>query len=259
MIFDKFIALTKQLYPTGRAWRLNIGGVFENLHKGLAVSEAQVYEDAVSILNSTIPDNDEFSEDDATDWERRLGLITNIEVSLEDRKSAIIRKLNFPGNTPSRQHYLWLQRQLRLAGFDVWVHENLEGISPEEILFYLAEVAEHGEFEHGEFEHGVAFDSSLFSIYTTSAPQHGEFEHGEFEHAPDFNFLEYKNKVVNYIETEKDAAFIVSKGYRGSFFIGGETLGDFANVDANRINEFRQLILKTKPAQKVGYLFINYI
>jgi len=41
-------------------------------------------------------------------------------------------------------------------------------------------------------------------------------------------------------------------------FVGGVTVGSFANVPLARKNEFRQLILKSKPLHAVGYLFINY-
>jgi uncharacterized protein YmfQ (DUF2313 family) len=226
MIFDKLIAFTKQLYPTGRAWRLNIGSVFENLHNGLSVSEEQFYNDAKSILNSAIPDNDEFSVDDATDWERRLGLITNSSLSLDERKQAIIRKMNFPGVVPARQSYLWLQNQLQLAGFNVWVHENLGGEAPEDVAIYpddLLNDFDHGMFDHGEVDHGGG----------------------------------YINLVANKIDN--DFGFELGSDYKCTFFIGGETKGLFADVDASRELEFRQIILMTKPVQTVAVLFINYV
>jgi uncharacterized protein YmfQ (DUF2313 family) len=225
-MIDKLIALAKQLYPTGRAWRLNSGGVFYRLHEGLAVSEDQFYSDAVSILDSAIPDNANFSADDATDWERRLGLITNTAISLEERKQAIIRKMNFPGTVPARQAATWLEGQLRLAGFDVYVHENLEGEAPEDVAIYPADLIE--EFEHGEFDHG-------------------EIDHGGG----------YVNLVANKIDN--DFGFELGSDFTATFFIGGETKGLFANVEASRELEFRQLILRTKPVQTVAVLFINYV
>src|SRR5690348_13526035 len=124
IVLERIKQLTKQLFPTGRAFRGPKDGVLRKLMDGLAESEKRAYDDAVSILNSAIADNDQFSADDATDWERRLGLITGDGVSLADRKLAILRKYNHPGEIKAREHYLFLQKQLQDAGFNVYVHEN---------------------------------------------------------------------------------------------------------------------------------------
>jgi uncharacterized protein YmfQ (DUF2313 family) len=105
-IKDKIITLTKQLYPTGRAFKMPVNGYFEKLHKALAVSEAQAYEDAISIKYSLLPDNNNFTADDATDWERRLGLPYSPSSTLSDRKAAILRKLQQPGTNPAKGHKL---------------------------------------------------------------------------------------------------------------------------------------------------------
>lgn len=226
LIGDKILALTKQLYPTGRAWRLKVNDIFESLHVGLAVSEAKAYNDAVSTIDSTIPDNENFSIDDARDWERRLGMITNEELSLNDRNIAIRRKMNFPGVVPARQSALWLENQLQGAGFNVFVYENIPALPPESVAIPLVDFIddyEHGEFDHGEIEHGGG----------------------------------YTNLVANKIDS--DFGFEIGGSLACTFFIGGNTKGTFANVAAIREMEFRQLILRTKPAQSVAFLFINYV
>ena len=230
---DKILALTKQLYPTGRAWRMFPGSVLEKLHSGLAVSEAKAYEDAVSLLDSALPDNANFTVDDATDWERRLGLITNDLVSLDDRKLAIIRKMNHPGTIPARQHYLYIQGQLQAAGFNVYVYENIFPGYPSGFITKTPEEVSGGPglvIQHGDIQHGDA--------------QHGE---GLFE------------KVVNSIDSDLDLTFNIGPDLRDTFFIGGSPLGTYANVDINRKDEFRQLILKLKPAHLVAFLFVNYV
>jgi hypothetical protein len=226
LISEKILALTKQLYPTGRAWRLKIGDYFDSLHVGLAVSEAKAYEDAVSILDSTIPDNSNFTIEDARDWERRLGMITNESVSLANRIVAIKRKMNFPGVVPARQSLLWLENQLQGAGFNVFVYENIPALPPESVSIPMVDFTD--DFEHGEFDHG-------------------EIEHGGG----------YNNFVANKIDN--DFGFELGANLKCTFFIGGNPKGAFANVDVNRELEFRQLILRTKPAQSVAFLFINYV
>lgn len=227
-IKEKIVSLTKQLYPTGRAFKMPVGGEYSRFHEALAVSEAKAYDDLRSILDSILPDNDNFTSDDATDWERRLGLISNPAVSLSDRKKAIARKMNYPGVVKARQHYLWLERQLQLAGFDVYVYENIPAQAPIDVGGDLAmlTVVRHGQIRHGQLvPHGAT----------------------------------YNNIVANHIDESRDLYFNVGDSFRCSFFIGGPTLGSYADVDNNRRAEFRQLILRIKPVQQIGFLFINYI
>lgn len=234
-IQDQILTLTKQLYPKGRAFKMPVGGDLEKLHKALLVSEAQAFEDAKSILSDLLPDNDDFSEDDATDWERRLGMITNTSVSLEDRKLAISRKLNFPGRVAARQSHLYMQQQLQAAGFDVYVFENRFPDYPS------------GYITKDPVE--VSGDSSILQDLN-----HGEFNHGEQNHGGIYN-----NIIANSITQEGDRYFDIAGNFRRTFFIGGNPVGSFADVPAEREAEFRQLILNIKPVQTVGFLFINYV
>lgn len=226
MIEDKIIALTGQLYPRGRAFKMPKGGTLEKLHRALSVVEAKAYSDSLSVLDSILPDNDNFTAEDATAWERRLGMISNEEVDLEDRKLAIRRKLAFPGTVKPRQSASWLQKQLQDAGFNVYVFENFNGDAPEDVAV-------------GDF-----IDDN----------NHGEFNHGEFNHGGSYN-----NLIANHIDEEKDFGFDPGTSLKSTFFIGGTPLGTFANVPAERKDEFRQLILRVKPVQAIGFLFINYV
>lgn len=233
-LYDKIIQLTKQLYPTGRAFKMPLNGYLDCLHKGLAISEAQAYEDACAILNSVLPDNDNFSEDDATDWERRLGLITNPAVSLSDRKLAIIRKMNHPGNIPARQNYRYLQGQLQAAGFNVFVYEN-------------------------RFPDGLGGYTTLNPGLLAYGQGLVQFQHGQFQHGLQIRTgKKFQNIIANHIDEQLDWNFNFGSNMRSTFFICGSSLGTYANVDEDRKKEFRQLILKIKPVQAVGFLFINY-
>lgn len=237
---EKIKALTKQLYPTGRAWNMPENGVFDKLTDGLIESENQAYIDGLSILDSILPDNDNFTADDAERWEQRLGLITNTSVSLADRKLAIIRKMNHPGTIPARQNWLYLQNQLQAAGFDVYVYENIfpdgvggfETLSPTDIVgASVVHLWEHGiDAEMGDVEHGTFYAGSV-----------------------------YENCVANYINEDLDAWFNTGDNLRNTFFISGPYIDTFANIDINRKEEFRQLILKLKPLQTVAFLFVNFV
>lgn len=232
VIFEKILKLIRQLLPTGRAFRMPSSGDLDKLFKGLAKSDERAVQAAKSVLDSVLPDNDNFTEEDATINEKRYGLI-NSTATLEERKLAILRKIAHPGDIRPRQHYLYIQDQLRAAGFDVYVHENLffygDGsylnYTPEEISGGVLENVQHGDMQHGDFQHDGVID----------------------------------DKVVNYIEEYFDRSFSVGGTFMFTFFIGGAYAGIYANVSLSRKNEFRQLILKLKPAHTVAYLFINYI
>ena len=43
-----------------------------------------------------------------------------------------------------------------------------------------------------------------------------------------------------------------------TFFIGGPNLGDVASVPRNRLREFKETVIKLKPAHTVAFTFINY-
>lgn len=228
------LSLTKQLYPTGRAFKMPKDGWLESLHYALSLSENRAYNDAVALLYAILPDNAEFTEDDAYDWERRLGMITGLGVSLEDRKKAIKRKINHPGNIPARQHYLYIQGQLQAAGFEVYVYEN--------------------RFPYGG---GTYYTRSIFDVAGSGGVN--EFQHGDAQHGDEQHGGAYGNIIVNHIDETLDQSFFITSNLRNTFFIGGNPLGSFANIPANRKDEFRQLILRLKPAHMVGYLLINYV
>jgi len=203
------------------------------VNRGLSISENEAFTAANNVLNSILPDNDNFTAVDASEWEVRLGLIVNPAVPLVDRKLAILRKMNHPGTIPARQHHLYLQGQLQDAGFNVFVFENkfpiyLGGFETKNPLV----VDPTGEifFQHGP---GIL---------------HGNIQHGKT----------YNNIVANKIDEGESFTFGIGN-LRRTFFIGDNPFGTKADVDIARKDEFRQLILKIKPVQTVGILLINYV
>lgn len=230
---DKIEKLNRQLFPQGRAFKIPVDDTFDKFMQAWAESEARVYDDALSILDSILPDNDGFTVDDAERWEERLGLTSSSSVSLADRKLAIIRKMNHPGTIPARQSADYLQEQLQAAGFDVYVYyNNFNGVtnSPSDIIGQtLTGLWDFGDAEFGEVEFG---DSQTGSVY--------------------------EDCVANYIDPTLDAWFDVGDNLRNTFFIAGPYIDTFANVESARESEFRQLILRLKPMQTIAFLFVNF-
>jgi len=234
-ISNTLAKLTRQGYPNSRAFTYPNGGIWERLHRALSQSEARAWEDARSTLDSIIPDNSNFTADDATTLEAVYGIYSTSGVSLADRKLAILQKMAYPGTTAPRCNYQYIEDQLRAAGFDVYVYENrfFPGPvtkTPAEILGTTAGLAMLGTFELGEVELAETWADDGITL------------------------------CVNHIEESTDALFgIPPTNYRTTFYISGSPITTFASVSIDRKDEFRQLILQLKPAQTAAFLFVNYI
>lgn len=227
----RFTFLSRLFSPGGRAFRMPGDSVHEKLEQAVAASLARAHVDALSIQDSTIADNPNFTAADATDWERRLGIASaGSALSLAVRRQAINQKISYPNTAAPRQHHSFIEKQLRDAGFDVRIYENnFAGVakSPEQVLGTTA---------------GASFHAT--TVRHKSSQRHGTL---------------FNHTVVNSLERATDALFSVGSNFRSTFFISGTTLTTFADVPVVREMEFRQLILQLKPVQTVAYLFVNYV
>lgn len=224
---DDILKLTKQLFPTGRAFRIAKNSTLRKVLYALGISEAQAIDDSLTILDQILPDNDNFTEEDAALWEKRLGLkIANPLLTLEERKTLIARKYAFPGRFIYRQNWRFLEYQLRLSGFDVYVHENrfLNGS-------YSYDVPEMGITQHAdETEHG----------YDTEMGDDGLDIVANSKYSPEFFDIGDETN------------------FKGAFFVGGEIYDDEAVVSPALETELRKLICVLKPANTFAILLINY-
>ena len=226
------IKLVKQLLPSGRAFRMFEFGVFRKLNEALLESDEEAQTDINSIYDSIFPDNANFTSDDAFAWERALGLVSNSDTLLSDRKLAIRRKLNHPSTVEARENYRFIEKQLRDAGFDVYVYENRfsDGLggwttkTPSEVaLSPFSQKVQHGNISHGQIQHGQTF------IY----------------------------KIANSIDPRIDLTFDIGDNLRSTFFISSNTLGINAVIPESREVEFRKLVLTLKPVQTVAFAFVD--
>jgi len=232
---DDILKLTVQLLPEGRAYSMNENTFNFRRESAIAEITGGTVGDVAGILDSILADNDNFTEDDATKWELRLGMIVqNSSVPLADRKLAILRQYNHPGTVLARQSFDYIQGQLNDAGFtNVFVYGNIDRLPPSAYVGIQATgIAEFGgDCQYSdEIEYGSTLSGSIF-----------------------------ENMIANNIEENPDKYFDVGDNLSGIFYISGVVLGDFINIDVNRKNEFRQLLMKLKPANQAGVLFVNYI
>lgn len=230
---DIFADLASQLYPTGRAFYMKKGGVMNNTHLAFNRSFIRLVEDAKSTIDSTFPDNENFTADDCSLWEYRFGMVTDTSLSVQQRRAAIYRRMSRGRNIPARQHKNYIEAQLQLAGFDVYVFENgfIEGgvkvyKKPEDIIAGLAGEVQHG----GDSQHGIGM-------------QHGGGNSQVIANS-------YKPNEIYSVSDERLWA---------SFFISGPNLGDMASIPEKRQEEFRELVLKLKPAHLIAFTFVNYV
>ena len=225
--------LAMQLYPTGRAFNMLKQSIMDKFHSAINVQFIRLFEDAKLTIESSIPDNENFDENDCALWEYRFGIITNAGLDLATRRSAIYRRMSRGRNVPARQHIAYLEYQLQLAGFDVYIHENgfyeggiLVHKRPEEILDLMPQSVQHGL----STQHGIGV-------------QHGGVN----------------SEIIANSYQPNELYSVGDDNLWATFFIGGETLGTIALVPEIRQKEFRELVLKLKPAHLAAFTFIDYV
>lgn len=226
-ISDKIKALTQQLYPTGILFKI-VSKTWKNAFvNGLIKCEARAYSDTLNILSGLLPDNDDFTSNDAERWESALKLPEISGLTLSERKMRITRKIGHPGGVLNRQSSEYLERQLHDAGFtNLFVYDNLSGQSP-----------------------NVAMGESL-EVYQLGNAQCGQRPLAQI----------YPKKIINSKVNEYDKNFMWGLGnLTPTFFISADPITATAQVNSTRESELRELILKIKPAGTVGYLNINFI
>jgi len=245
-VADVFFALNNVLYPTGRAWQQFDGHLLGALHAGLNVSFIRLIEDAYATINSTFPDTELFDLSDIELWEYRLGITPSTATPLEPlalptlltatpepseldtRRNRILQKLAYPNNVKPRQSRVFIEYQLRQAGFNVTVLENtLPYRTPEDVLGDLPPPVMHDDdVQHGDnLQHGGA----NFEVIANKS------EPGE-----DYSVGGEDNLYATF--------FIVKLTEPGLLAL------DETDIPVDREKEFRELVLKLKPAQTVAYV-----
>ena len=222
---DILANLAIDLYPTGRAFMMQKNGIADKTHVALNRSFIRLINSGFGIFDSIIPDSTNFDVDDCLLWEYRLGLRTNELLTVAERRDAILRKMSRGRNVKARQSLEYIQYQLRIAGFDVYVHENtIPYKSPEDIIAFSSNIAQHG----GDNQHGQGSQHGATSV-----------------------------QLIANLSTPNEV-FSVGNLW-ASFFISGEVLGDTAIIPQNREQEFRELVLKLKPMHLLAYTFVSYV
>lgn len=216
--------LAKQLLPNGRAFRMPSNGDGDKFLEAISESKQIAFDSAIEVLDAILPDNANFTSLDATQWERRLGMIINPNATLSDRKLAIQRKMNHPGNIQARQSGDYIQQALRDAGFNVTVFWNVNrSLLPTPV------------------NKKNLFGLNNFGVFNFGLLPLVEYPNGE--------------TVANFINKIKDESFNLGINNDSFFVICNTTLGNPAFIPKERREELRQLILRLKPLHLPCLLF----
>lgn len=225
-----------RLYPGGRAYDAMGELVAGDVHDAIAEVIGEAADDVAGLLDHVLPDSDRFTIEDCRLWEQKLGLITNEDIAVADRRAAIAAKWRYPGEEVYRQHAAFVEGQLRTAGFDVRVYENRwdDGAGGYEWRT-VAEVL------------GVAAGNAVLDMHTLDEIELDE----EWEDAG-------VTLAVRHIEEALDADFWPGVSLYATFFVAGDTVTTPADVPTARKEQFRQMLMELKKVEMVGYLLINY-
>lgn len=225
--------LTRQLIPSGRAYKMPENSTLEKFSEATNEYRETIVNDIHTMYNYIFPDNLNFVEEDALRWERCLGLISNSNVDIEDRRKAITRKMNHPGTIKARQSAVFMEKSLNDAGFNVKVFENRfwDNTLGKYVTKKVSEIA----------------ISTLFN-----AVQHGQITHGAGQHGQTKIY-----KIANSIDAHTDLTFDVGDTLGHTFFISSNNLGINAQISEDREIEFRKLVLTLKPVHCVCFAFVS--
>ena len=262
----KIARLFKRLLPTGRAFNVPAGGVFDAVVRGCAETFEDLYSDARSVFDQLLPDSNNFTVQDAEDWERRLGIVVESGATLAERKTRILRKQAYPANANPSGSYRWLQKQLRDAGFDVYVHEN-RFLYDTDFMYLGGSNAWFG-YQGAVFGTGTKYTAVDPRTYVNLSPLNPTFGNNFIFGSSYFGNPDAQGELIaNHIEAERDLEDYNNGDFdftnnswmwRNTFLIAGQSLPDLAQVPLSQKKTFRQIIMSIKPAQTAGVLLVEY-
>lgn len=218
-----FKGLEKTLYPTGSAFKVIQGSNREKIHDSIHTTYDDMQTTVESFLNGLFSDNNDITNEELSFLEWVYGVYYKDVVSGQERKQRVLDKIRYPNGKLYRQSAAYIQSVLNEFGFDVNVYENTDGVIPS-FLFSDEHLRHSFDVQHGfNTQHGVL---SL-------------------------------NVIANSVEPN-ESILINDSGIWATFFISGNSIEEPADILLTREREFRQLVLKLKPAHTVAILNIAF-
>ncbi len=231
-------AVYEALLPDGAIWQPKTGGDFDNLLAGIGDNAQVVYE----FLDSIASIRDPRKTPILSDLEKEYGVLTNTDLTEAERRTQLVGIKYAKPDTASDD---LVQDKLRAAGFDnIVVTSNDPAIDPDLIS---GELLVNGP------------------IYIEQKPGYLAQANG------DNTFAGNALAIAGYFLNIERTAHIYEipdlwRYWRFIFFVGGAASGwpgspaiATYNVDANREQQLKTLILKYKPLHSWCILVVNYV
>lgn len=246
--------ITEKLFPTGRAHK--VGKVGDDMKLALSDSVDRLNYSIDNLLNGVLPDNSQFNIDWVLRHEKMYALSAYDSDTLQDRIDRIIYHL-----TPFPRDYGILslesiQNEIDNSGWGgiLYVHENLGGLYPHDVLPPLSFPPQLGDGQLGDYQLGTfKYDVDYPQFYDFF--QLGGFQLGDSQLN---NFPQFNNKIGNSLN-KVDDLFVNLSPIENTFYMCGLNLGDIVVLPKSDEIPLRQLLLDIKPLNSVGFLLIEYV
>lgn len=239
--------LLNRLLPTGRAWLQIPGKVIYDLLGGIADELELVKAIFLKIKDSIFPELMEVEF--ISDWEKRFKLPTITATEQERRDRLAAQWQNLGGSTRE-----YLENRLKDNGFAVTVYEG--------VYFAVGSTLDDDNILGDFVLEGNTFTGEQLSVdpcaqFSAAVSTLGDIILGDGETLG----LNRPKIIINYIdELREDVDFCPLPALRHKFvnYIGGPGgLGDLATIPAERYLEFREIVLRYKPARTWAFAFLN--
>lgn len=109
------------------------------------------------------------------------------------------------------------------------------------------------------------------TMHSTTTKHSNVLQHSSFQYLGAYHALtlrhrpllrhgaRFNNYVANHIERSRDGDLAITGDmWKSTFYIAGDQMPGFATIPQQREAEFRQMILRLKPVNTIGILFVNY-
>lgn len=238
-----FLNVFKHLLPNARAWRLTVSKQLRQLFEGLSGLADDVQEFFDEVFSDIDPDQTR----ELSAWEFQFGL-PDVGQTEADRRTRLAAAWEALGGQSPR----YIQDTLRNSGFDVYVHEwwvpgtepavgvqsCVTARNPNAVLLYPRYPLVNIILESAP---------NLIVLAGEAAAEAGEpsAEAGNYD---------------GFVETRKEYTLPSDPNeYPYFLYIGAQTFGDLATVDASRKDEFEALCLKICPCHAWLGMIVQYV
>ena len=235
---DLFLRIYKHLLPKGRAWSLVIDGMLRKFFEGISGLPDDVRNFIDDIWSDLWPQTSR----DIEAWERQFGIIPNTAVEADRRAALAAAWLGGGVQSPHG-----VQAVLRAAGFDVYVHDP----------WYFSPGKTIRDARALLTPPGVGYP--LANKFIVQVPSYVDGVMcgdpaaicGEPDALAGNSVGAGHGTVPTVVPTDPNT-------WPYFWYVGAQTFGALATIDAARRNEFETLLLKLKPAHTWVGVFATY-